>query len=189
MQLEFQLTVLTTLALVAFGLVMVFSATSATATLGGGSASAYLVRQAVSACVGLVAMISLTRFDYRYLRTLAPTLLVAALGLCLAVLVIGVEVKARNGSGARESLEIPLHPVGGVAGQTVFPAPEPEKHKAQPVTPRSLDHTVQHFEVELPFLRFDLVPGNAHQGGFEIGLDEPGPYRPDVLEAGSGVVV
>jgi cell division protein FtsW len=101
MQLEFQLTVLTTLALVAFGLVMVFSATSATATLGGGSASAYLVRQAVSACVGLVAMISLTRFDYRYLRTLAPTLLVAALGLCLAVLVIGVEVK-----GARRWLSL-----------------------------------------------------------------------------------
>ena len=93
MQLEFQLTVLATLALVAFGLVMVFSATSATATLGGGSASAYLVRQAVSACVGLVGMIALARFDYRYLRTLAPTLLVAALGLCLAVLVIGVEVK------------------------------------------------------------------------------------------------
>ena len=101
MQLEFQLTVLTTLALVAFGLVMVFSATSATATLGGRSASAYLVRQAVSACVGLVAMISLTRFDYRYLRTLAPTLLVAALGLCLAVLVIGVEVK-----GARRWLSL-----------------------------------------------------------------------------------
>jgi cell division protein FtsW len=93
MQLEFQLTVLATLALVAFGLVMVFSATSATATLGGGNASAYLVRQAVSACVGLVGMIALARFDYRYLRTLAPTLLVAALGLCLTVLVIGVEVK------------------------------------------------------------------------------------------------
>jgi cell division protein FtsW len=93
MQLEFQLTVLTTLALVAFGLVMVFSATSATATLGGGSASAYLVRQAVSACVGLVAMVALARFDYRHLRPLAPTLLVAALGLCLTVLVIGVEIK------------------------------------------------------------------------------------------------
>ncbi|MGD0272178.1 MAG: putative lipid II flippase FtsW [Gaiellaceae bacterium] len=93
MQLEFQLMVLATLALVAFGLVMVFSATSATATLGGGSASAYLVRQAVSVCVGLVGMVALTRFNYRYLRVLAPTLLVAALGLCLAVLVIGVEVK------------------------------------------------------------------------------------------------
>src|ERR1019366_5448879 len=91
--------------------------------------------------------------------------------------------------GARESLEIPLHPVGRVAGQTVFPASEPEKHKAQPVTPRSLDHTVQPFEVDLPFLRFGLVPGNAHEGGVEIDLDQPGPYRPYVLEAGSGVVV
>ena len=92
MQLEFQLTVLTTLALVAFGLVMVFSATSATATLGDGSASAYLVKQAVSACIGLLAMVALVRFNYRYLRVLAPTLLVAALGLCVTVLVIGVEV-------------------------------------------------------------------------------------------------
>ena len=93
MPLEFQLTVLATLALVAFGLVMVFSATSATATLGGGSASAYLVRQAVSACVGLAAMIAMARFDYRHLRKIAPTLLVVALGLCLAVLAVGVDVK------------------------------------------------------------------------------------------------
>jgi cell division protein FtsW len=93
MQLEFQLVVLTTLSLVALGLVMVFSATSATATLGGGSSVTFLARQAVYALVGLVGMIAFSRFNYRYLRTLAPTLLVGALGLCAAVLVIGARVK------------------------------------------------------------------------------------------------
>ncbi|MGA9761310.1 MAG: putative lipid II flippase FtsW, partial [Gaiellaceae bacterium] len=92
MQLEFQLLALATLALVAFGLVMVFSSTSATATLGGGSASAFLVRQAVYALAGLGAMIALTRFDYRKLRPLAPSLLMASLGLCLAVFAVGSQV-------------------------------------------------------------------------------------------------
>ena len=43
-------------------------------------------------------------------------------------------------------------------------------------------------EVELPFLGFDLVPGNARQDGVEFGLDELGPYRLHVLEAGGAVV-
>ena len=92
MQLEFQLLALATLALVAFGLVMVFSSTSATATLGGGNASAYLVRQAVYALAGLGAMIAFTRFDYRKLRPLAPSLLMASLGLCVAVFAVGSQV-------------------------------------------------------------------------------------------------
>ena len=80
--------------------------------------------------------------------------------------------------GAREPLEIPLHPVGRVAGQAVLPASEPEQHETQVVLPRALDHAVQHAEVELAFLWFDLVPGNARQDGVEICLrDEPRPYR------------
>ncbi len=105
MQLEFQLLALATLALVAFGLVMVFSSTSATATLGGGSASAYLVRQATYAVAGLGAMIAFTRFDYRRLRPLAPTLLLGSLGLCLAVFAVGSQV-----NGARRWIS--LGPVG-----------------------------------------------------------------------------
>jgi len=92
MQLEFQLLALATLALVAFGLVMVFSSTSATATLGGGNASAYLVRQAVYAVAGLAAMIAFTRFDYRKLRPLAPSFLLGSLALCLAVFALGAQV-------------------------------------------------------------------------------------------------
>ena len=105
MQLEFQLLALATLALVAFGLVMVFSSTSATATLGGGNASAYLVRQAFYAFVGLGAMIAFMRFDYRKLRPLAPSLLMGSLALCLAVFAVGSQV-----NGARRWISI--GPVG-----------------------------------------------------------------------------
>ena len=91
--------------------------------------------------------------------------------------------------GAREALEILLHPVGRVAGETVLPACEPQEHQMQVVAPRIPDDAVQHAEVELPFLRFDLVPGNARQDGVEFGLDEPGPYRLHVLEAGGAAVV
>jgi cell division protein FtsW len=84
--------VLATLGLVAFGLVMVYSATSASAALGGGSSSAYLERQAIYALTGLVGLVLCTRFDFLRWRLLAPPLLVASLVLCLGVLAVGVQV-------------------------------------------------------------------------------------------------
>jgi cell division protein FtsW len=83
---------LVTLALVAFGLVMVYSATSASAALGDGDPMSYLKRQAVYALIGLVLMLVAARFDYHRLRYLAPPLLLVALGLCAAVLVLGPEI-------------------------------------------------------------------------------------------------
>jgi cell division protein FtsW len=81
-----------TLGLVAFGLVMVYSATSASAALGNGDPMSYLKRQAVYALIGLVLMVTAARFDYHRLRYLAPPLLLVALGLCAAVLVLGPEI-------------------------------------------------------------------------------------------------
>jgi cell division protein FtsW len=78
-----------TLGLVAFGLVMVYSATSASAALGNGDPMSYLKRQAVYALIGLVLMTLASRFDYHRLRFVAPPLLLAALVLCVAVLVAG----------------------------------------------------------------------------------------------------
>jgi hypothetical protein len=52
-QLEQRLLVLVTLGLVAFGLVMVYSATSASAAVGGGNPSGFLERQALYAVAGL----------------------------------------------------------------------------------------------------------------------------------------
>jgi cell division protein FtsW len=80
---------LVTLGLVAFGLVMVYSATSASAALGNGDPMSYLKRQAVYALVGVVLMTLASRFDYHRLRYLAPPLLLTALVLCTAVLVLG----------------------------------------------------------------------------------------------------
>jgi cell division protein FtsW len=90
--LERQLLVLVPLALTAFGLVMVYSATSAPAALGNGNPTAYLERQAVYAFLGFGLMIAAARSDYHKLRALAPGLVVTALGLCIVVLGIGQRV-------------------------------------------------------------------------------------------------
>ena len=76
---------LVTLALVAFGLVMVYSATSAAAALGKGDPVTFLKRQGIYAVAGVALMLVASRFDYRQLRKLAPPLVLAALGLCVAV--------------------------------------------------------------------------------------------------------
>ena len=100
-QLESHLLVLVTLALVAFGLVMVYSATSAPAALERTDPMSYLKKQGVYALIGVVLMMSASRFDYRRLRLLAPALVLSALGGCLAVLVIGARI-----NGARRWIEL-----------------------------------------------------------------------------------
>jgi cell division protein FtsW len=100
-QLEPHILVLVTLGLVAFGLVMVYSATSAPAALGHGDPNSYLKRQAAYGLVGLVLMVVFSRTSYRALRRLAPTLVAVAVVLCLAVLVAGVSV-----NGARRWLTV-----------------------------------------------------------------------------------
>ena len=87
-----RLLALVTLGLVAFGLVMVYSATSASAALGEEDPMSYLKRQSVYALLGVVLMLVAARFDYHRLRYLAPPLLLVALGLCAAVLVAGPEI-------------------------------------------------------------------------------------------------
>ena len=101
LQLEYQLTVLATLALVAFGLVMVFSATSATATLGGGNARAYLRAPGRLGLRRSGAMIAFSRFNYRALRNIAPSLLVVRAGP-----LPGRARDRRRGEGRRRWLSI-----------------------------------------------------------------------------------
>ena len=86
---EQQLLLLVTLALVAFGLVMVYSATSAPAALGNGDPSYYLRRQGLYALVGVALLLLLRRSGYRALRPLAPALVVVSLVLLVAVLAVG----------------------------------------------------------------------------------------------------
>ncbi len=105
-QLEWHVLCFVTLGLVAFGLVMVFSATSAPAALGNGDPSSYLKRQAAYALLGLALLVAASRFDFRRLRFVAPALVLTSLALCLAVLVVGTPV-----NGARRWL---------MAGPVVF---------------------------------------------------------------------
>jgi cell division protein FtsW len=90
--LERQLLVFVPLALTLFGLVMVYSATSASAALGNGNPVGYLERQSAYAALGLVLLVVAARTDFRKLRLLAPSLVLTALAGCLAVLVIGQRI-------------------------------------------------------------------------------------------------
>jgi cell division protein FtsW len=90
--LEWQLLVFVPIAMTAFGLVMVYSATSASAALGHGNPVGYLERQSIYALAGIALMIAASRTDFRKLRPQAPPLIISALGLCAAVLVIGERI-------------------------------------------------------------------------------------------------
>ena len=91
-QLEQRLLILVTLGLVAFGLVMVFSATSASAALGEGDPMRFLIKQGLYAGAGLVLLAVFTRVDYHALRPLAPLLLAVAFVGCIAVLAIAPSI-------------------------------------------------------------------------------------------------
>jgi cell division protein FtsW len=99
--LESNVLVLVTLALVAFGMVMVYSATSASAAIGGGNSVYFLKRQGLFALVGLAALVLARRWNYRRLRHLAPSLLLGSLFLLFFALVAG-----HNVNGARRWIEL-----------------------------------------------------------------------------------
>src|SRR5919109_35737 len=100
-ELESRLLALVTLGLVAFGLVMVYSATSAAAALGNADPSAYLKRQAAYAVLGVVLLTGASRLDYRKLKGMAPGLVLSSLALCALVLVADTPV-----NGARRWLSL-----------------------------------------------------------------------------------
>ena len=100
-ELDSRLLIMVTLALVAFGLVMVYSATSAAAAVGGNDPSYYLKRQGIYAALGIVLMIVAQRWDYRRLKALAPALVVTSFVLLVAVLAIGPPV-----NGARRWISL-----------------------------------------------------------------------------------
>jgi cell division protein FtsW len=79
---------LVTLALTAFGIVMVYSATSASAVVGGANPMSYLERQGTYAVLGVVGMVVASRWRYTQLRALAPMLIACSLVGCSAVLVL-----------------------------------------------------------------------------------------------------
>lgn len=83
---------LSALGLLAFGLVMVFSASSVRSALALGDEFAYLKRQALFAAAGVVLLMVLARIDLRWIRRSAVPLLAASILLLIAVLVIATPV-------------------------------------------------------------------------------------------------
>jgi cell division protein FtsW len=92
LQFEWNLIVLVTTALVLFGLVMVYSATSGSAVLGHGNPQGYVERQALFALGGVVVLFVLSRLDLDKLRALAPSFVLTAFIICVGVLAVGTRV-------------------------------------------------------------------------------------------------
>jgi cell division protein FtsW len=95
-QLEYHLLMLVTLSLVAFGLIMVYSASSGTAVVEGHDPIGTLAKQAVYAAVGVVAMLTLARFSYRRLRFVAAPILFVSIALLIAVKIPGIGVSIKG---------------------------------------------------------------------------------------------
>jgi len=84
--------------LCAMGLVMVGSASEVISISTYGSPWAILIREGIWMAVGLMALVSASRFDYRKWRRLRLVLLVVTLALLLAVLVPGIGVHSGGSS-------------------------------------------------------------------------------------------
>ena len=82
---------LAVLALVAIGVVMVYSASSVREYLGSNDPAAEGLQQAIWAGLGLGLLYLFSRLDFRWLRHLALPGYFLSLGLLVAVLVVGVE--------------------------------------------------------------------------------------------------
>ncbi|NMA55180.1 MAG: putative lipid II flippase FtsW [Firmicutes bacterium] len=89
--------------LLGIGIVMVFSASSISATIEFDDSSYYLKKQIIAAAIGILAMLLFMQIDYRRLKKWAPVALLIALALLGLVLVeqVGVE-----GGGATRWLHL-----------------------------------------------------------------------------------
>jgi cell division protein FtsW len=94
---EYSLLLTATLCLLAFGVVMVFSASSTTSLLGeSGDSAYYLKRTALFGIAGLLLMRVLSIHGARVVRALTPMILVASVCLLVVVLMPGIGVQANG---------------------------------------------------------------------------------------------
>lgn len=91
--LEYSLLYTATLCLLAFGAIMVYSASSAESFLdGSGDASYYLKRYVALALVGLIVLHFTSRFGLSVVKAVAPVLLLVSFALTIAVMLPGIGV-------------------------------------------------------------------------------------------------
>jgi cell division protein FtsW len=93
---EYHLLLLLTLGLVAFGLIMVYSASSGVAVVQGHDPLGPLVRQGSYALAGVACMAGAARLSYRRLRIAGPFLMLAALIGLVLVKVPGIGIRANG---------------------------------------------------------------------------------------------
>lgn len=80
-------------ALLSYGLIMVFSASSATAHYQYGDAYYFVKRQFIWAVIGVGIMFAISRISIKTIYKYSVQLMVASIVLLVAVLIIGIEVK------------------------------------------------------------------------------------------------
>jgi cell division protein FtsW len=85
---------ITTVALLSFGVVMLYSASSVVAHEAHRSSYFFVVKQGMWATVGLIAILGLTRTDYRWLKH--PAVVYGFLGTTVALLVVVLFSPSRN---------------------------------------------------------------------------------------------
>jgi cell division protein FtsW len=95
------------LALVGFGLLMVYSASSMLSVLRFENGHAFLASQAVKAAAGLVAMFVAARLDYQVWEWAARPLLWASLALVVVTVIPGTERITPEINGARRWIVLP----------------------------------------------------------------------------------
>lgn len=98
--------ILITLSLLAFGLIILLSASAPTALSevdknGNSNSYKYLIKQGIMAAVGLVAMVTLSKIDYRIYRKLKWPIYMGFIGLLVAVGFVG-----SGAGGARRWINI-----------------------------------------------------------------------------------
>jgi cell division protein FtsW len=89
---EYSILYTATLCLLAFGAVMVYSASSAESLLSSGDSSFYLKRYVMFGAVGLVVMHVASRHGLKVIKALTPLLLIAGFGLTVATMLPGIGV-------------------------------------------------------------------------------------------------
>jgi cell division protein FtsW len=100
---EYSLLLTATMCLLAFGVVMVFSASSSASLLENGDGAFYLKRTLMFGVFGLVAMRLLSRHGLAAVRRLTPALLVGSFVLLLATMLPGIGSAA---NGAQRWIEL-----------------------------------------------------------------------------------
>lgn len=96
---------ITVLLLLALGITMVLSASSPSSLATTGSSYTYVLKQLLSAAIGIVAMLILSKIDYRTYSKFYKIAYFASIGVLLLVLVPGL---GRTVNGARRWINLPI---------------------------------------------------------------------------------